>query len=217
MRRQSRLDGEIKRGKHSSKVKAKNYFLKKFLIFILFIGIVCCLSGLFLLYGPYSGFRDWYISTAMGTMRHQYLAQIFFDEETIQDCLSRNKIIEVSGTTDADKVKFTIDDNKGPFENEYEEAVLKRSDKNNDYKIIPIRESKFTGYLTVIYDPSRIKLVTTSKFGTAGEYLSDISRKNDSLVAINAGGFPDEDGEGTGATAIGTIISKRTNSLWNGL
>ncbi len=208
MRRQTRLDREARRSKSSTKVSTNHSIFKRFLIFILWVGIICCFSGLFLLYGPYSGFRDWYISTAMGTMRHQYLAEMFYDKETVDDCLSRNKIIEVSGTTDASKVEFTVDDNKVPFANEYEEAVLKRSDKNNDYKIIPIKEDKFTGYLTVIYDPSRVKLVTTSKLGVSGEYLSEISKKHDSLVAINAGGFEDEGGEGTGSTGIGTIISK---------
>ncbi len=209
MGRRSRLDGEIRRSKHSASVKKrpKKYIFRRFLIFILWIGIICCLSGLILLYGPYNGFRDWYISTAMTTMTHQYLAELFYDDETIKDCMNRNKIIEVVGTTDASQIKFTVDDNKGPFANEYEEAVLKRSDKNNDYKIIPIKGNKYSGYLTVIYDPSRIRVAVTSKLGDTGEYLSEISRKNNSLIAINGGGFEDKNNQGTGGKPMGTTVS----------
>ena len=213
MGRETRIDKDAKRSKHSTNTKTKSGGFKKFLIFIFLVGIICCFLGLFLLYGPYKPFRDWYISTAMETMNHQYLARWFYDEETIQEILERNKIIEVMGSTDSSKIHFTIDDNKGPFENEYEEAVLKRNDNNNDYKIIKIKEDKFTGYLTVIYDPSRIKVVTTSKLGVSGEYLTEISKKNNSLIAINAGGFEDEGGDGNGSTPTGTTIASRKNCV----
>lgn len=207
----TRIGNETKHSKHSknSNKKIKNYGFRKFLIFILWIGIIGCLSGLFLLYGPYDGFRNWYVATAMETMRHQYLAKWFYDDQTIEEIMERNRVIEVLGTTDSSQIHFSVDDNKGPFENEYEEAVLKRSDKNNDYKIIRIQEDKFTGYLTVIYDPYRIKLVTTSKLGVSGEYLTEISKMNKSLVAINAGGFEDEGGDGNGSIPTGTTISDR--------
>jgi len=194
------------RSRHSAQTKKGGIF-KKFIILVLWIGILCCFSGLFLMYGPYNGFRDWLITTAMNTMTHQYLATWFYDDATIEDCLNRNRIIEVSGTTDASQIKFSIDDNQGPFENEYEEAVLKRSDKNNDYKIIRIKEENFTGYLAVIYDPSRIRAVVTSNIGSSGEYLSEMSRKNNALVGINAGGFADDGGDGTGGIPLGITIS----------
>lgn len=209
MGKQTRLDREVKQSKHSSNVKTKSGGFRKFLIFIFLVGTICCFTGLFLLYGPYNGFRNWYVTTAMETMRHQYLAKWFYDDKTIEEVLERNRIIEVLGTTDSSQIHFSVDDNKGPFENEYEEAVLKRSDKNNDYKIIRIKEDKFTGYLTVVYDPSRIKVVTSSKLGVSGEYLTEISKKNKSLVAINGGGFADEGGDGNGSIPTGLTISSR--------
>ena len=207
MGRRTSIDREVRKNKHSEKNSHSGR--KKFFIVILWLGIICCFAGMFLLYGPYRGFREWLITTANSTMEHQYLAKWFYDETTIQECMDRNKIIEVIGTTDTSQIHFSVDDNKGPFVNKYEEAVLKRSDKNNDYKIIRIKEDKFTGYLAVIYDPSRIKTAVTSKIGTAGEYLSDMSKKNKGLVAINAGGFADENYEGTGGTPLGITVSSR--------
>ena len=197
-------------GKRSRIEKDNNRF-KKFLIIMFRLGIICCFAGLFLLYGPYRGFRDWYVTTANSTMTHQYLAKWFYDDVTIQEVLERNKIVEVIGTTDASQIHFTVDDYNGPFSNKYDEEILKRSSKNNDYKIIRIKEDKFTGYLTVIYDPSRIKTVVTSNIGKSGEYLSEMSKKNNALVAINAGGFADDSGQGTGGSPLGVTISSRKN------
>lgn len=219
MGRQTSIGKDVRKSKHTSDVKKRSNIKKKILILILWIGIICCFSGLFLLYGPYRGFREWLVTTAYNTMTHRYLADWFYDETTIQECLERNKLIEVIGTTDSSQITFSVDDNKGPFANEYEEAVLKRSDKNNDYKIIRIKEEKYTGYLAVIYDPSRIKTAVTSNLGKSGEYLSEMSKKNKGLLAINAGGFADDNGEGTGGTPLAVTISSGkeiTNSAYDG-
>lgn len=93
------------------------------------------------------------------------------------------------------------------YENEYEEAILKRTNKNNDYKIIEITGPKYHGYLTAIYEPSRIGVATTSQLGKTGEFLVDISKNNNALLAINGGGFVDANFEGNGATPLGITIS----------
>ena len=69
---------------------------KKFIFCIFIIMVIACYTGLFLLYGPYKGFRDWLITTAMTTMNHKYLATWFYDDKTIVDCLNRNRIEEVN-------------------------------------------------------------------------------------------------------------------------
>jgi len=56
---------------------------KIFLIIFLSFFTVCLSSGLFLLYGPYNGFRDWLITTVMSTMNHQYLATLFYSKVKI--------------------------------------------------------------------------------------------------------------------------------------
>lgn len=93
------------------------------------------------------------------------------------------------------------------YENEYEEAVLKRTNKNNDYKVIEINGSKYHGYLTAIYEPERLQVVATSKIGSAGEYLTEISKNNNALFGINAGGFADANFNGDGGTPLGITIS----------
>lgn len=216
MRRTS-LDRELMKGRNEMKrskktKKKKGNAIKKFFIFNFILGTLCCYIGLFLLYGPISGFRDWLITTAMITMNHKYFATWFFDDETINECLNRNRIVEVNGITDEDEIHiidYEQEEIPVTYANEYERQILERDKNNNDYKIIKINGGKkYSGYMAVIYDPSRVEVAASAYLGKSGQYLTDISKKNNALVAINAGGFVDENYEGTGGLPLGITVSK---------
>lgn len=172
-------------------------------ITIITIILIIISIPLFLLYGPYNGFRNWLVTTAMTTMNHQYLATIFYSDERINKILEENKIIEPTTTTDlslinTNKIKTTI------YKNQYEKEILEHD--NNIYKMIEIKEKGFSGYLTAIYDPSKIKLVTTKKLGISGEYLIDMARRENAVVAINGGGFVDDTTLNSGGVPDGILI-----------
>ncbi len=95
-----------------------------------------------------------------------------------------------------------------PDKSEEERQILERYSNNNDYKVIEISESKFKGYLIAIYEPERVNVVTSSKIGVEGEYVTEMSEKNKSFVAINAGGFSDENFNGDGGTPLGITVTK---------
>ena len=90
--------------------KSKKVWLK-ILISIIILGILGISTLAFLLYGPYSGFREWLITSAMTTMRHQYLATWFYNDETIQDVLENNKVHETDESTDASMI-VVVDNEK---------------------------------------------------------------------------------------------------------
>lgn len=203
-------DTNVKKSKKVKRAKSKGTFAKILLV-VLILALIEIMSLLFLLYGPWSGFRDWLITTAMSSMRHQYLATWFYDDKTIQECLNKNKVVEVSGVTDENTIEIVDYDKKEEvvYANEYERQILEKDENNNDYKIIKIDGGNdYEGYMAVIYDPSRIEVATSSYIGRNGEYLTDISKKNNALVAINGGGFIDENNKGSGATPIGITMSK---------
>ena len=203
-------DTNVKKSKKVKRAKRKGTFAKILLI-VLILALIGIISLLFLLYGPWSGFRDWLITTAMSSMRHQYLATWFYDDKTIQECLNKNKVVEVSGVTDENTIEIVDYDKKEEvvYANEYERQILEKDENNNDYKIIKIDGGNdYEGYMAVIYDPSRIEVATSSYIGRSGEYLTDISKKNNALVAINGGGFIDENNKGSGATPLGITMSK---------
>ena len=178
---------------------------KKKIIIIVTITISTFISGgLFLLYGPYSNFRNWLITTSMTTMNHQYLATTFYSQETINKVLMQNKIIEPNTKTDlslinTNTITTTI------YKDKYEKEILEHKNKDK-YKLIEIKEKSYSGYLVAIYDPAKIKLVTSNKLGTSGEYLVDMAKRTNAKVAINGGGFVDDTTLNSGGVPDGIII-----------
>lgn len=138
---------------------------------------------LFLLYGPWGGFRNLWITTAMTTMNHRYLATMLYSDETIQKVLEANSIIEPKGVTNTDLIKFVKYGKSTVYKNEYDEQVLKH-DKNALYKVIDIKGKGYNGYLVAIYDPSRISIATSKYLGKRGEDILTVAKDNLSLIHI---------------------------------
>ena len=208
MKKNKKIDEMPKGLKNEVKETSKKQKGKKILLIFIILAILGTATGGILLYGPYSGFRDWLITTAMTTMTHQYFATWFYDDDTIQDTLGKNRINETDETTDTDTIIIEeIIEEKIEYANEYERAILEKDPENEDYKIIEIEGKGYNGYLAVIYDPSRIKTVHTKKVGTSGQYLVTMAKDNDALVAINGGGFEDPNFNSNGANPLGITIS----------
>lgn len=178
--------------------------MKKITIILLVLDIIAIFC-LLLAYGPYSGFRDMFITTAMNTMNHRYLAYVLYNDEQINEVLNNNFIEQPNDITDQDDINF---DNENPqeYESIYEEQILKR-DENQLYKLIEFDEKDYHVYLTVIYDASRLSTVKSKYYGTKGQHLSAMAKENDAIVAINGGRFSDVGGQGNGARASGIFIS----------
>ena len=189
-----------------TKKKKKKSKLKVFFITILILIIIGVSTLAFLLYGPYKGFRDWLITTAMTTMNHQWLATIFYSDETINEVLGANRVDEINEETDESLI-VVFEEKEPEYANEYERQVLEKDPEHEDYKIIEIEGKKYSGYLAVIYDPSRVKTVTTKKLGVSGQYLVTMAKDNDALIAINGGGFVDPNYNSNGANPLGLTFS----------
>lgn len=205
--------------KREQRRKARKRKWKKILIILIILAIIGISTVGILLYGPWSKFRDWLITTAMTTMTHQYFATWFYDDDTIQEVLSKNKVQEVDEITDTNTIVINTTTSEKKYANEYEKAVLEKDPSNDDYKIIEIEGKGYSGYLAVIYDPSRIKTVYTKKLGTSGQYLTQMAKDNDALIAINGGGFEDPNFNSNGADPLGITFSRGkliTSKTWNG-
>ena len=189
----------------------KKHTGKKVLLVLTILAIIGTATGGVLLYGSYSGFRDWLITTAMTTMNHQYFATWFYDDDTIQEVLGQNRVEETNEITDTDVIVVVQDDEqeeeKIEYANEYERAVLEKDPDNEDYKIIEIKGKGYSGYLAVVYDPAKIKTIYSSKIGTSGQYLTKMAQDNEALVAINGGGFEDPNWSSNGANPLGITIA----------
>ena len=160
---------------------------------------------LFLFYGPINSFKEYWITSAMTTMNHKYLATWIYSEDYINKVLEKNKIIEVDEISDPNQIVFrkyttTI------YRNEYEKEILDR-DEDELYKVINVSGKGYQGFLVAIYDPSRVGIATTQYLGSRGESILTVSKRENAIIAMNAGGFYDPDWNSNGALPHGTVIS----------
>lgn len=162
-------------------------------ILLIFIDI-CALVCFFGVYGPVDYIRDWYVTTAMTTGAHKYLAYIFYNEQTVDDVLDKNRTIQVADSTDTSMIHFSENPDVGYYENEYERRVLEKEYPEQDYKLVAIDEFGYSGFITVIYNPANLDLVR-SKY-SYGELMTEYADRYDAKVATNGGGFYSADEAG---------------------
>lgn len=188
-------------------MKKKWSIKKKLLIFGGSAFVLGLSAFLFVFYGPWAGFRNFWITSAMTTMNHQYLATWFYSDEVINNVLADNTVEEVLEISNPDDVKFKEYTAKTIYKNEYDKAVLTKDPDNDLYKLIEIKGSSYQGYLVVLYDPSKISIATTKYLGVRGEDILTVSKRENAVIAMNAGGFYDPDWNSNGALPHGTVIS----------
>jgi len=170
-------------------------------VFLFFVAV-----GLFLLYGPWAGFRDFWITTAMTTMNHQYLATWIYSDETINKVLEKNRVIENKETINTDLIE--IYDNQTvstTYKDKYDRQVLEH-EPGAIYKYFKVEGYNFDAHMAVIYDASKIKVTYTKYLGYNGQYLVDMAKENNAVVAINGGGFVDINGLSNGGEPRGILI-----------
>lgn len=204
--------GIVKCIKNRKKVRKLKKGIKAFLIIFFCLYILGSTTVMVLLYGPSDKFRNWLVTTAMTTMNHQYFATWFYSDEMIQQVLNNNKVIESGADTNPDLIDINDPDfSNTVYANEFEEAVLKKDEGNDLYKIIDIKRTNFKGKLAVVYDPSKVKIAISKGTGTSlansyGQYLTKISQDNNAVIATNAGGFYDPNWNSLGGVPHGVVI-----------
>lgn len=164
---------------------------KKTAIFLIIID-VCMIICFFLAYGPFSYLRELYITTAMTTMSHKYLARTIYTEDIINDVLDGNYVKEANENTDTSDIVIGNIDDSGEYDSIYDEQILTRDPAHPEYKLIPLKGNGYQGYMVAIYDPSRVELVMTNKLGRVGQFLRELVVDNQAILGMNASGFVDQ-------------------------
>lgn len=178
--------------------------LRKWLKVVMTIFMVCyitgCIAFITILYSPYDKFRTWLITTAMSTMNHQYLCKWFYNNEQINDVMSKNYTLESGESTDPELIKQEIEESY----NEYEKELLIH-EEGQAYNIVKFEVNGADAYIAAIFDPSKVELAVTQQIGVIGEYVTNMAKRNNAIMAINAGGFVDA-GNNLGESPTGITI-----------
>ena len=162
-------------------------FLKILFTIIFSILILLTLGILIVFYSPYTQLKELFVTSAMTTLNHQYLARLFVSEEEIQRIMEKNKIIEPNENTNANE-------------------IFPSSENTNKIELIEIKTATYKGYLLMIKDPSKVCLGTTDKLWKKGLKVEEIAKNYKAVAGINAGGFADANGHGSGGIPFGVLI-----------
>ena len=169
--------------------------MKKFIKFIVSLFLCVCIiisvgviDFFAMLYIPFNNLRDLWVTTAMTTMTHHWLATAFLPADVIKEIQNKNKIVAQTQKVNLNKIKV--------------------SKKELNIEETPIKGKTYQGYMLTVSDPSRIYLKIADNYGAVGEKLYDMAKSVDALAGINAGGFDDDNGQGTGGGTDGIIISQ---------
>lgn len=137
-------------------------------------------------FGIFPKLQEIIVTSAMTTLSHSYIAYIFASSKTVEIIMGINKI--------------------NPLPNSSIEQVKNLETKVNTVTVENLSTDKYKAYLLVVTDPKRVS-IAAGKIGESGLLLTDIVKQNNAIAGINAGGFSDENGRGTGGTPIGFLIS----------
>ncbi|MGE5417853.1 MAG: phosphodiester glycosidase family protein [Acidobacteriota bacterium] len=155
--------------------------LAQFMVFNIILFVLTFLP--ITLYGPFKNIRNTVIGS-VGTSMHAYLLGYVLGQDELDRIMAQS---QASGSVD--EKLFTFD---------------KRH--SNDITLSEINGSRYKGYLLKISDPSRVQLAPASSMGIKGQTTSQIARENNAIASVNAGGFIDPHGTGTGRLPYGVVI-----------
>lgn len=146
----------------------------------------------FMMYGPWDKVRNMYVNTAMKTMHHQYFANIFYNQKTIDKIMASNYFISFEEDADTDAIVIDTKE-KSKYKDKYEEELYTRENPDDDYKVIDLKVGNSNGYLVAIYKPEKVRLISTKEFnvGGKGERITTMCERYGGSACINGGGFQD--------------------------
>lgn len=191
MKQIEKENNKRKKGKHKKKRTLKQKMFLGLKILIVLIILVILFVFLFFKTSLFQKYKELWVVTAMSTMNHQYLATWFLSDEEIQKIMS----------------KLEVQNNEDSNSNEIKIAVVDEDKKN--ITVEKISGKNYVGYIMIIPEASKVNLVDGRK-SNRGSKLSEIVKNNNAIAGINAGGFADEGGVGSGNVLCdATIINKK--------
>lgn len=201
---------------------------KKIKVIALVLSVIVLLASAYLLVA-FSGipfiryWREIWIETAMTTGDHQWLATKLFPESVINEVMSgqTSTVNVIGGQKYLENSNTSENTSKLDSEPEYDpndilhQANISVGDIDYaGYKVLvndieqgiiisEIVGSNYNGRIMLIDDPSRVYLGVTNQKDIEGLRIKDMMKRYGAVAGINASGFSDPDGLGTGGDVMG--------------
>jgi exopolysaccharide biosynthesis protein len=187
-----------KRSRKNARRNRIRKILLKALLVACSVVVLMPVSLVAIYYGPFTDLKENLVATAMTTLNHKYIATWFLSEKAINEIMEKNKIHDEDKQSDVAAIAIS---------DEIDETLnVERENEKDDIEFINMSNDKIKAYILKIKDPKRVAVASTEKVGKSGMKLLDMVRKYNAVGGINAGGFSDEDGHGTGGIPSGVLI-----------
>jgi len=160
----------------------KSFFSKTWVKFILLVFIFTAVTSPFVvLFGPFSNLKRTVVGAILQSRHPQYVTWLFSPDEL------KHILGSVGTVKSQDLFKF-------------------KAKEDDSLTLHKIESSRYVGFILEIPDPRRIQVATAQNIEEKGDTTSNIAKANGAVAAINAGGFYDPNGTGTGRLPYGFIL-----------
>ena len=161
------------------------------------LGLVLCLLGIIwvLEKGPSPTVTGMFTRSVRETSAIRWISNIFLTDEELN---------EYKSVSTEDLATESVNTSLIHVEKAAERV---ESGESESVKLIDIAEGTCKGKLLIVSDPKQVILGTSDEFvKQPGLQLTDMVAKYNGLAGINAGGFNDENGTGSGGIPQGIVI-----------
>lgn len=220
---------EVKNNKIKSILK---YFLRSLSVVgatLLAVLITVYSTGLVLSYGPSDKARNLFVQSLKETSAAKWVPHLFLSSSAIDKIMGKGQeieppdfinpgLIELPGGNDN---SAEYDNNSGFVPDKPSIELPVTDDKiivdEDGIQIVEVDGFTYHGEMMIISDPSRVFVATLDNYGPQynGMTLSSFIDKYDAVGGVNAGGFYDPDGTGTGGIPDGLVMGNH-EVLWGG-
>ena len=160
----------------------KSFFSKTWVKFILLVFIfTAVISPFVVLFGPFSNLKRTVVGAILQSRHPQYVTWLFSPDEL-------KHILGSVGTVKS------------------QDLFKLKAKEDDSLTLHKIESSRYVGFILEIPDPRRIQVATAQNIEEKGDTTSNIAKANGAVAAINAGGFYDPNGTGTGRLPYGFIL-----------
>lgn len=162
--------------------------------------------------GPSPTMRGIFTLSVKETSAIGFLADIFLSENEVAEILARRDQCGVNEATDTSLITIAGGAVGGGEEPQPGEAVPA------GITVEPVTGPSYSGYMMIVTDPARVFVGSLERYGgsAAGMTLAGMIEAHGAVAGINAGGFLDEGGGGTGGVPSGIVIVDG-ELVWGGL
>ena len=159
-----------------------------------------------ILCGPSESAQELLTRSMKETSAIGFIPDLYLSEDRVAEIMSyKDTVIE---TQEVNTSLITISATKKKTDTEVQDGSDMDSMKDDSgVEFVEITGAAYRGIMMIVEDPTRMFIGVPDSFGDKGLELENLIKKYDATGGINAGGFYDPGGNGTGGIPDGIVIT----------